>query len=210
MNRAVLVAAIAIAVFVLSAAGFWTRGVVEKRVEDRQVVELLRDTTGQLRVALAPRAPANIVARLEQNLQAAKAPRDPQLGEAAELYIVSAREIARRRVDAERLERQAAANRAALEAHMARGTRRRNEGWFRGALELKKNVERDHSELNRTLKALDDLLETLPEAEKKLAPHVAQTVLLEDAERVAARRQAQAELKRADAQLQRARNLAFR
>jgi hypothetical protein len=210
MNRAVLMAAVAIAVLVLSAAGYWTRGVAEKHVEDREMVELLRNTTGQLRLALAPRAPAELVARLDQNLQAAKAPRDPQLAEAAELYIISAREIARRRVEAERLERQAAANRAALEAYMARGTRRRNEGWFQGALELKKNVERDHYELNRTLKALDDLLDTLPEAEKKLAPHVAQPVLLEDAERDAARRQAQAELKRADAQLQRARNLAFR
>jgi hypothetical protein len=210
MNRAVLAALAAIAVFFALTGGYWVHGTVKKHVEDHHLVDLLSDTTGRLREALAPRAPASLVARIEANRQSANAPNDPQLAEAAELYIVSAREIARRRVEAERLEGQAAANRAALEAHMASGTRRRNEAWFQGALELKKRVERDHYELKVTLTALDDLLETLPETEKKLEPHVAQSVLLDETERQAARKQAQLELKRASAQLQHARDLAFR
>lgn len=209
MKRPVLVAALAVAVFVLSAVGFWARGISQKHAEQSKVTDLVRDTTEQLRQALAPRAPASLVARIDDNLQAAKAPRDPRLAEAAELYILGAREIARRRVEAERLERQAAANHAALEAHMTRGARR-NEAWFHNALELKKRVERDHYELNVTLKALDELLYTLPEAEKKLAPHVAATALLDEGERERARSQTQLELKRAGAALERARGLAVR
>jgi hypothetical protein len=209
MQRPVPVAIAAVAVFVLSAAGYWIHGISQKHAEQRKVTGLVRDTTGQLRQALAPRAPASLIARIDDNLQAAQAPRNPELAEAAELYIVSAREIARRRAEAERLERQAAADRAALEAHMARGARR-NEAWFHGALELKKRVERDHLDLDTTLKALDELLSTLPEAEKKLAPHVSSAVLLDEGERQKARQATQLEAKRATAALERVRALAVR
>jgi hypothetical protein len=150
-----------------------------------------------------------VFASIDGNLQGAKAPRDPRLAEAAELYIIGAREIVRRRVEAERLERQAAASRAALTSHMTRGVRR-TEAWFHGALELKKRVERDHYELNLTLKALDELLYTLPEAEERLAPHVAPAVLLDEAERLEARRQLALETQRADAALGKVRGLAVR
>jgi hypothetical protein len=209
MSRALALALAAVAALVAAAAGYWAFGVSQKHSEEHRLVELLRDTTGQLREALAPGAPASLVARIDENLQAARARRDPELAEAADLYILSAREIARRRVEAERLEREAAANRAALEAHMARGERR-NVAWIHGALELKKRVERDHFDLDLTLKALDELLGALPESEKKLAPRVAQEVLLDEAARQAARRAAQVELKRASAALQRARALAVR
>jgi len=209
MKRPILVATAAAALFVLAAAGYAVHAVSQKRAEERKLTELVRDTTEQLRQALAPRAPASLVARIDENLQAARGPRNPALVEATELYIVGAREIARRRIEAERLERRAAAGREALSAHMTRGGRR-NDAWFNGALELKKRVERDHFELEVTLKALDELLYTLPEAETKLAPHVAAALLLGEAERQDARRQTQQEAKRATAALARVRSLAVR
>lgn len=209
MTRPALAALAAVAIFVLAAAGFWMHGVSEKHAEHRKITDALRDTTEQLRQALTPRAAASLVARIDENLLAARAPRNPQLAAAAEVYMVGAREIARRRVEVERLERQAAADRAALEAHMTRGGRR-NEAWFSGAMELKKRVERDHSDLDRTLKALDELLYTLPEAEKSLAPQVEAAVLLDDAEREQARRQAALQAKRASAALEHVRALAVR
>jgi len=208
MTRPVLIAIVALAVFMISAAGYWTHGASQKRAQEHKVVEALRDTTEQLRLALSAQPLVSSVARIDGNLQAANAPRDPQLADAAELYIIGAREIARRRVEAERLERQAAANRAALQAHMTRGGRR-NEAWFHSALELKKRVERDHFELDVTLKALDELLETLPEAEKKLAGRVEPAVLLDDTERQNARHAAELESKRAAAALERVRALAI-
>jgi hypothetical protein len=209
MSRAALAAAAALALFVLAAAGYWAHAAWDKHAQQRKVTELLRDTTEELRRGLAPRAAfPGLVARIDENLQAATAPRDPRLAEAAGLYILGAREIVRRRVEAERLEREAAASREALAAHMARN--RRNDAWFRGALELKQRVEREHRDLDITLKAMDDLLYSLPEAEKQLAPHVSAAVLLEEDERREARRQLELRQKRAAAALEKVRALATR
>lgn len=209
LSRPAFVAAAAVALFLALAAAFGLHGAWDKRAQQRRVTELLRDTTEDLRRGLAPRVPASLVAEIDENLQAAKAPRDPRLAEAAELYIIGAREIVRRRVEAERLEREAASARAALTAHMKAG-RRRNDAWFQAALELKKRVEREHRDLDLTLKALDELLYTLPEAEKGLAAHVAPAVLLAEEERRAARRQLELEAKRAYAALEQVRALAVR
>ena len=208
MKRSLSIAVLALAILVLAAASLALHRVSKKHAEQQKVVEVLRDTTEQLRQALTPRASSSLVARIDEDLKGAEAPGDPALAEAAEEYIVGAREIARRRVEVERLERQAATNRAALEVHMTRGGRR-NDAWFQSALALKKRVESDHFELDVTLKALDELLAGLPEAEKRLAPHVAATVLLDESEREAARRQAQLQQKRATASLERVRALAL-
>jgi len=208
MKRPALVAAAAVALVILAAAGYWMRGVAKQHADQGRIISLLGDTTGQLRQALAPQAEASLVQGIDANLKAVPSG-SSELAEAAELYIVNAREIARRRVESERLEQDAAASRTALAAHMARGGRR-NAAWFNGAMELKKRVEREHSDLDVTLKALDQLLYELPESEKQLAPHVPPTALLDAASREAARREAQLEAKRATAALQRARDLALR
>src|SRR5690348_4127071 len=148
MSRPSLAATAAMLLLVLVASGYWLHAAWDKRAQRQKLVELVRDTTEDLRRGLEPKASASLVARIDENLQAAKAPRDPRLAEAAGVYILGAREIVRRRVDAERLEREAAASRAALAAHMARA--RRNDAWFRGALELKQRVEREHRDLELT------------------------------------------------------------
>jgi hypothetical protein len=209
MSRPALAAAAALALFFAAASVYWLHAAWDKRAQQHKVAELLGDTTAELRHGLAPHASASLVAQIDENLQAARAPRDPRLAQAAELYMVGAREIVRRRVEAERLERQAAASREALAVHMTRGGRR-NDAWFEDALELKKRVEREHRDLDVTLKALDDLLYSLPEAEKELAPHVAPALLLPEEERREARRQIELESKRASAALERVRALATR
>ena len=209
MTRPTLGAAAALAIFVVAVAGYWVHAAWDKRAEQHRLTELLRDTTQELRRGLAERPSPSLVARIDENLQAARAPHNPRFAEAAGLYILGAREIVRRRVEAERLEREASQSRAALAAHMARGARR-NDGWFRNAIELKQRVERGHRDLDLTLKALDELLYTLPDAERQLEPHLAAAVLLEEAERRAAREQLQLEAKRAAAALQKVRGLAAR
>ena len=209
MTRPILAAAAGLALLVLLASSYWLHAAWDKRAQQQKVAQLLRETTDDLRRGLAPRAPPALVARIDENLQAAKAPRDPGLAEAAGLYILGAREIVRRRVEAERLEREAAASRQALAAHMANGARR-GEAWFRGALELKQRVEREHRDLDLTFKVLDELLYTLPEAEKQLAAHVSPAVLLPDEERNEARRQLELEARRASAALEKTRSLATR
>src|SRR5690348_12625837 len=157
---------LAIVVFTLAVVfGRMGYSAYEKRSQQHKVTALVADTTAKLREALGASPTPQLVGALDANVQAAKAPRDPELADAAELYIVSAREIARRAVKVHELERQAAASRQALTGHMARAAWR-NDAWMRDAIALKKRVESEHYELGITLGALDQLLYTFPDSEK--------------------------------------------
>ena len=172
--------AVAVVVFTLAVVfGRMGYAAYEKRSQQHKVAALVGDTTAKLREALGAKAASpETVSALDANLQAAKAPRDPELADAAELYIVSAREIARRLARVRDMERQAAASRQALTGHMARAAYR-NDAWLRDAIALKKRVEAEHYELGVTLGALDQLLGTFPESEKRLQPRVDPALLLE-------------------------------
>jgi molybdopterin converting factor small subunit len=205
-DRRLLVPVALLVAAILAGIGYFAWSAAQKRAQQRQVVELVRDTTEKLRQGLAKRPSPELVAALEANLQAAKAPRDPALADAAEHYIIGAREIVRQRVEIERRERQAAASREALAGHMA-GAAHRNSGWLRDAIALKKRVEEDHFNLNLSLKALDEVLYSMPDAEKRLQPHVDPALLVPIAETESARKQARAEAERAAVDLQRVRNI---
>jgi hypothetical protein len=170
--------------------------------EARQRSEAQRggdDRAGSHRRARARAEDAFGRGRLEgrgQPARGARAGTTPELVQDTEPYLVGVREILRRRTDASRLEQKAAKSRAALVAHMSR-SERRDTPWIRAAMDLKKQVERDHFDLDVQLMALSDLLGSLPEANKRLAPHVQASLLLEDAKRRSARDAVLAEAKRA-------------
>ncbi len=204
-----LTAPLPIAVLAIFGAviGYTMWGQHQKLQQERAVTALVADTTTQLRQALTAAPTREMFSRIDGNLRSLKAPRQPELADAAEHYILGAREIVRRRLDAARFAQHAAAGRQALNAHMnAAGGGRRGEAWFRTALDLKKKVEREHFELDVTLKALYELLGSLPDAEKRLAPHRA--LLLEEPLRAQAREQARADAERAAAELEKVRRLA--
>ena len=180
----------------------------KKRAEQRAVATLVSDTTAQLRGALKSARPEG-VERIEGNLKMAKGWSNADAADAAEHYLVGAREILRRRADANRLSEKAASSRAALAAHMNRAGQR-DTTWIRTASSLKRQLERDHYELDVQLKALVELIDLLPEANKRLAPHVQGTLLLEDELRRSARQQVLAEAKRASAELEKFRSLVGR
>ena len=203
LTAPLLIAALVIA----GAVGYTMYGQHQRLQQERAVTALVADTTTQLRQALTATPTREMFSRIDGNLRSLKAPRQPELADAAEHYILGAREIVRRRLDAARFAQQAAAGRRALTAHMnAAGGSRRGEAWFRAALDLKKKVEREHFELDVTLKALYELLGSLPDAEKRLAPHRA--LLLEEPLRAQAREQARADAERAAAELEKVRRLA--
>lgn len=193
---------------IASVVGYSLHTVSKKRNEQRAVVSVVGDTTTQLRDSLK-RASPEALQKIEGNLRVAKSWSNPQISDATEIYLIGAREILRRRTEADRLGQKAAASRAALAAHMNRAAQR-NDWWFRTALDLKKQAERDHHDLDVQLKALTELLDTLPEAHKRLAPHVQASLLLEDGLRSQARREVAEEAKRAFAELEKVRNLPFR
>src|SRR6266850_968576 len=154
-------------------------GAIQKRVQQRQVAEMVRDTTERLRQALAAKPTPDLVAAIDANLKAARAPRDPALAEAAENYILGAREIARRR----------------------------GETWMQNALALKKRVENDYFDLNVNFKALDDLLFKLPDSERRLELRVGPGSLLEASLIASARKQTQDDARRASEELAKLRRI---
>lgn len=193
--------ALAVVVFTLAVVfGRMGYAAYEKRSQQHKVAALVGDTTAKLREALGAKPDPGLVAALDANLQAAKAPRNPELADAAELYIVSAREIARRAVRVHEMERQAAASRQALTGHMARASSR-NDAWLRDAIALKKRVEAEHYELGVTLGALDQLLYTFPESERRLQPLLDPSLLLETSLVDSARKQLKEENYRAHDEL---------
>lgn len=199
----------AVLVLALSAGmGYFLLVEKQRRDQRQNVVRLLGDTTAHLRTALNGAAAPELVTRIDSNLKLARAPRQPELAMAAEQYIHGAREIVRRRSDAERLAREAAMSRRALTMHMA-VAHQRDTYWIRVASDLKKRVERDHFDLDVSLKALATLLHTLPETQKQLAPHVDASLLLEEPERRKARERAELDAKRAADQLEKVRRWAL-
>jgi hypothetical protein len=177
-----------------------------KKVEDNRIAQVVGDATAELRKALAAGPSAASVAKLDELVQSAKGSPNPAAGSAAEAYVLGAREIARKRAESERLTREAAAARNALAGHMARAERR-GTNWIRDAAELKRRVEAVHADLGRSLKTLDDLLDSLRDSNKRLAPYVAASALLQGAEIDAARARAQDESKRAASELEKVRRI---
>jgi hypothetical protein len=177
-----------------------------KKQDESAVVAAVGESTLVLREVLAEKPPLDAVARLDVDLKRTKVSERTQLAEAAEDYVLGAREIARRRADADRLAPPTAAARAALHAHLAAGARR-NDAWFRHAGDLKKRVEDAHFELNVSLKALDGLLDGMQESRKRLAPLMGEKQLIEPAALNAARERVQGELKRSAEELERARQI---
>ena len=198
-----LVATVGIAIAL--AVGFGVHFSAKKRGEQRAIVTVVGDTTEQLRTTLKTASPKGLD-KVEGNLKIAKGWSRPELVDAAEQYLIGAREILKRRAEANRLAQKAAASRAALSAHMTRAGQRDTD-WIRTASSLKKQVERDHFDLDVQLKALADLLDDLPQANKRLSPHVEASLLLEDDVRKAARQDVLAEAKRASAELEKVRSI---
>ena len=189
-----------IAIGAIALVAYGLHAASQKRTQQRQVIAVVQDSTDKLRAALTQKATPELVEALDANLSAARAPRDPQLTDGAEHYILSAREIARRRVDTDRLWARASSSRQALAGHMARAERR-SEPWLRTAVALKKKVEDDYFEVGVTLKGLDELLYRLPEEEKRLESRIGTEALLERDAINAARKQAQADAQRANDEL---------
>jgi len=201
-------AIIAALVLAISAGvGYYLYVGKQKKEQRDNVVALLGDTTKHLRAALNGQPAPELVSRIDANLKLAKAPHYPELANAAEHYIHGAREIARKRADAERLAREAAMSRRALAMHMSVASQR-DSYWIRVAADLKKRVERDHHDLDVSLKALSHLLYTLPDSQKDLAAHVDASLLLGDSERRKARERAEEAAKRASDELEKVRRLA--
>lgn len=193
--------ALAVPLVALAAlAAYWMYGSYQKHAQQKSIAALVSEGTVQLKAALASEPSAAGIARIDallEELHRTGTSRQIAMAGAAEGYLVSARAIVLREADVARAEPQAAASRQALAAHM-RAPRGRDDSWIRRASDLKKRMDQDHAELDRQLKTLRDLIYTLPEAEKALAPYVDASLLLGATPQQAALKKVEARTARAE------------
>lgn len=200
--------AVALGMVVAGGVGYGVYQFAKQRADERAVVRVVGETTAQLRSVLKTPS-AGAAATIERNLEVARGWSNVYMADAAEHYVVGAREIARQRVEAARDAQKFAASRAALVAHMGQAGQR-GPTWIGTASQLKKQLERDHFELETSLQALAGLLESLPQAQKRLSPYVESSLILDDGLRRQAHQRTLDELKRATLELEKARSLAPR
>jgi hypothetical protein len=202
-----------LATYVVAAAGIAIAGGVgymlhkeaKKRSEARAVLSAISDASTHLKNAVKV-APPEAIEQIDAGVRQAHSWGNPAAADAAEEYLISVREILRRRAEANRLREKAAASREALHAHMSRaGTR--TTPWIRAATDLKRQVDRDYFELNVKLDALANLWATLPEANKRIAPHIDESLLLEEHVRRTAHRAVLEEVRRHQVELLKTRDL---
>jgi hypothetical protein len=185
---------------------YWMYGDYQKGAQQKAIAGLVAEGTAQLRAAISGNPNAESVARIDATLQAlrkTRASRQIAMAGAAEGYLVSARAIVLRKAEVARAVPQAAASRQALAAHM-HAPRGRDDSWIRRASDLKRKMDQDYAELDRQLKTLADLVYTLPDAEKAIAPYVEKSLLLGEALQQAAFKQVEAETKRAAEEIDKA------
>lgn len=204
-SRTGTLVATAAAVAIAAAVGYALHLSAKKRAEERAIVTVLSETTAQLREVLKAPAPG-AADEIDGRLRVAESWSNAAVADATEHYLIGAREIFRKRADSLRFEQKAAQSRAALAAHMNRAGRR-DTSWLKTATELKREVERAHSDLERSLKAVAELLDMLPDANKRLAPHVQASLLLDERARKELRAEVDAEARRASGELEKLRRL---
>jgi hypothetical protein len=178
----------------------------KKKQDETAIVAAVAESTLLLQETLGAAPPGDAVARLDTHLARIKAAEKTPLADAAEDYVLGAREIARRQADARRLAPQTAVARQALLAHLAAGGRR-TDAWFKHAGDLKKRVENAHYELGVPLKTLDSLLDGMQESRKRVGPLTGEKLVISSEALSKARQHVQDELKRSATELERARQI---
>src|SRR5687768_840704 len=105
------VVAAALGLIIAGGVGYGIHQAVKKRAEQHAVVSIVGETTAQLRQVL--QAPsAEVAGKIDGNLRVARSWSNVYMADAAEHYLIGAREIARKRADAARHAQRFAASRA--------------------------------------------------------------------------------------------------
>jgi hypothetical protein len=216
-TAALLAAALAVA----SALGYWGVSAYRKSQLQMAVTALVKDTSERLQAALAIEtgtAPADqTVARLDDHAQEVdkhvlelhgmSASPNRALVDAAEEYMLTVRQILRNQAASHRYRIQVSASDRALRDHM-RSARRRSGPWIQEAVRAKDRLEKDYFDYRLSASAFSRLLESYPDARKKLALHVGGALLADEAAAISARRRALDSARRLADEVERTRQLA--
>lgn len=212
------VAAALVALLAVSALGYWGYGAYRKNDLQKAVSVLVRDTSERLQEALAIETETGqSVGKLDDHAQEVdkhvielrrrSAAPNRALVDAAEEYMLTVRQILRNQAASHRYRVQMSASDKALRDHMRAATRRTGP-WIQEALRAKDRLERDYQNYRLSIEAFGRLLESFPEARKKLALHLGVGPLADAGAATDARRRALDNLKRVSGEVERARQLA--
>jgi hypothetical protein len=208
---------------VASALGYWGISAYRKSELQKAVTALVKDTSERLQAALAIETGAEpadqTVGRLDDHaqevdkhvleLRGMSASPNRALVDAAEEYMLTVRQILRHQAASHRYRIQVSASERALREHM-RSARRRSASWIQEALRAKDRLEKDYFDYRLSAEALGRLLQSYPDARKKLALqlHMGGALLADEAAVISARRRALDSARRLAGEVQRARQLA--
>jgi hypothetical protein len=214
-------ALLAAALVLASALGYWGVGAYRKSQLQMAVTALVKDTSERLQAALAIETGAasadQTVGRLDDHaqevdkhvleLRGLSASPNRALVDAAEEYMLTVRQILRNQAASHRYRIQVSASDRALRDHM-RAAKRRSGSWIQEALRAKDRLEKDYFDYRLSASAFSRLLESYPDARKKLALHVGGVLLADETTAANARRRALDSARRLADEVERARQLA--
>jgi hypothetical protein len=211
---------VAIALLVAIVAAWWGYAEHQKRAQRKAILAIVADTSAQLRAGLTASTGGPEAARkfdeqsaaAERNYSAFRnldVSRQQALAEAADDYLLTGREILKRVAAAQRYQLMLAESQQALIDHMRADDH--SGAWVQQAVKAQERAKKDHRDLGLATEALDKLLQSLPDSQKKIAPFVEPTTLIGDDAIAAARARALESLKRATAEIEKTSRLeAFR
>ena len=202
---AIAAAALIVAVALL----YWGYSAHKKSGANQTILTLVTDTGTRLRDALEietappPTDRTGLVKKLDEhaatadlNLQTLKrldAAPVQTLADAADDYLVTAREILKKQADSHRYRLLLAESSQALRDHMRRDNRTR--AWIQEAVKAKARVNKDYRDYNLAAGILDKLLDSLAASQKKIALYAGRAILIEDSLVADARRRVQEDLR---------------
>src|SRR5713226_5534360 len=211
------------ALMAVSALGYWGVSAYRKGQLQKAVTALVKDSSERLQEALAvemkavPEDSAQTVGKLDDqaqevdkhviDLRGMSASPNRALVDAAEEYMLTVRQILRNQAASHRYRIQVSASDRALRDHM-RAAKRRSASWIQEALRAKDRLEKDYFDYRLSAEALARLLESYPDARKKLALQVGGALLADEAAATSARRRALDSARRLADEVERARQLA--
>lgn len=223
-TRTLAIAAVALVVAV--ALAYWGYSAYQKKRDANQaVVALVTDSGVRLRDALGiETAPTTTdrtrflkkldehAATADHNLQTAKrasAAADLALGDAADDYLLTVREILKRHAESYRYRVLLAESAQALQGHMRADNR--TSAWVQEAVKARERVSNDFRGYRVAASTLDKLLDTYAASQTKIAPYVEPRLLIPATLVDEARKRVQDDLRQATAEIEKTRQTeAFR
>lgn len=185
-NRKMLIGVALLALAAIAAGVAWDRHQTQK-LQEITLARIDSATRALRDAAVATLADSSAVAssteRIEQELMALRATpsgRITQLAAGADGYLLTAREVLRRRTTMLQLQIKIGTAITAFREHMTGS--RAAEDWTGKAIQIKNGLEQDYREFQRTLEAHTKIAESLPEACKGLDTLVSADRLVSAAE----------------------------